>query len=411
MVLISHPTSNANSRAVVKALEKESMLLGFYTSVATFPDTWLYKLGGIGPFSEIRRRCFNSSLKEFIISNPAMETGRLLASKFNFHSLTAHEKGLFSIDAVYSSQDKKVASRIRSNKGKKMIEAIYAYEDGAFNSFSEAKKNNIKCLYDLPIGYWKSSKKLLSVEEKKWPEYADTLIGLRDSEKKLSRKDKELELADCIFVASTFTANSLKEYSGHLAPIEVIPYGFPPVTKNRIYERNKRLKILFVGGLSQRKGIAYLFEAVDKLQDKIELTLVGKKTSDNCPKLDAELEKHNWIPTLAHEEVLKLMKSQDLLVFPSLFEGFGMVITEAMSQGTPVITTDRTAGPDLIINGENGWIIESGSTSSLVKKLEEIIMDPTICEKVGRNALETARKRPWEVYGKELTSAIKNHLK
>ena len=52
------------------------------------------------------------------------------------------------------------------------------------------------------------------------------------------------------------------------------------------------------------------------------------------------------------------MREHDVFVFPSLFEGFGLVITESMSQGTPVITTDRTAGPDLIKNDENGWLLK-----------------------------------------------------
>ena len=50
------------------------------------------------------------------------------------------------------------------------------------------------------------------------------------------------------------------------------------------------------------------------------------------------------------------MKEHDVLIFPSLFEGFGLVITEAMAQGTPVITTDRTAGPDVISDNENGCL-------------------------------------------------------
>ena len=100
------------------------------------------------------------------------------------------------------------------------------------------------------------------------------------------------------------------------------------------------------------------------------------------------------------------MQEHDVLLFPSLFEGFGLVITEAMSQGTPVITTDRTAGPDLIDHGENGWIVEAGSTLALKTCIEQLIEKPETIVKVGKAAIETARKRPWEVYGKELAEAI-----
>src|SRR5690606_10987933 len=117
-----------------------------------------------------------------------------------------------------------------------------------------------ECLYDLPIGYWRYAKKLLSDEQEKWPDWSSTLTGLMDSEFKLERKDQELAMADLIFVASTFTAKSLDEYPGKLAPIKVIPYGFPETIKTREYNMgNRPLKLLFVGGLSQRKGIANMF--------------------------------------------------------------------------------------------------------------------------------------------------------
>jgi glycosyltransferase involved in cell wall biosynthesis len=234
---------------------------------------------------------------------------------------------------------------------------------------------------------------------------------LSDSQGKLDSKDEELRLADTIFVASRFTAKTLEDFQGKLAPVKVIPYGFPSVTSEKIsagFNGQRPLKVLFVGGLSQRKGIAYLFEAVSQLGKRVELTIVGSKASEVvCEPLNKALSQHKWIPSLANSEILKLMKSQDVLVFPSLFEGFGLVITEAMSQGTPVITTDRTAGPDLISNGENGWLIEAGSTEAIRTALEEILTNPESILKASIAARETARKRTWEAYGLELAEAIK----
>jgi glycosyltransferase involved in cell wall biosynthesis len=196
-----------------------------------------------------------------------------------------------------------------------------------------------------------------------------------------------------------------------LAPVEVIPYGFPPVVKTRDYSSvsgTSRLKLLFVGSLSQRKGVANLFAAVAALGRHVQLTVVGHKVSDNCPALDAALAKHHWIPSLPHAEILKLMQVHDVLAFPSLFEGFGLVITEAMSQGTPVITTDRTAGPDLIKHDRNGWLVEAGSTEALKIAIEKLVSHPKLIAQAGKAAMETARHRPWEVYGRELAEAISN---
>ncbi len=315
---------------------------------------------------------------------------------------------MFSIDAVYRSMDLHVADQVR-NGDLKNAAAVYAYEDGAASSFQASKIKGLKCLYDLPIGYWRSARKFLAMEREHRPEWASTLTGFLDSDTKLARKDEELRLADHIFVASSFTAETLKEYPGKLAPVSIIPYGFPDINPGKTYnmDQNTPLKLLFIGGLSQRKGIANIFEAVQGFGRHVELTVVGHKTANDCPALDAALSKHTWIPSLPHSGILKLMREQDILIFPSLFEGFGLVITEAMSQGTPVITTDRTAGPDLIEHGRNGWLIEAGSTKAIQELLEKLIPDRKQVETVGKAALETAGKRPWDRYGMELSDAIK----
>jgi glycosyltransferase involved in cell wall biosynthesis len=406
-----HLTGNANVKAAVYGFAKAQLLSEFHVSIAAFPGGLLNKISSLKPFAEIRRRRFDSILRPYIHTWPWYDYGRLLASKMKLHSLS-NESGPFFIDKLCQNQDKRIAARLEKLSGKG-VRAIYGYEDCVALSFHKAKSLGLKCLYDLPIGYWRKAHSLLEKEKEKWPEFANTLIGLKDSLTKLARKDEELALADRIFVASNFTANTLKEYPGRLAPVEVIPYGFPLVNNTpKLYnvKKNRPLKLLFVGSLSQRKGIAYLFSAVETLKQHVQLTIVGNKTTNNCPALDAALTKHKWFPSLSHEAILKLMRENDVLVFPSLFEGFGLVISEAMSQGTPVITTDRTAGPDLITNSENGWLIEAGSTEALQNAIIEILMNPTLIEEAGKNALETARKRTWETYSRELAVAVKRCL-
>lgn len=411
-IIISHPTSNQFNRSVLTGLLEHKILAEYHTSVASFPGSLLHYIGGVKALSELRRRSFQTELRNFTYTSPLLECGRMMAGKLDLHTITSHETGLFSVDAVYQQLDKKVSSRLKRGLDKG-VTSVYAYEDGALHTFRKAHRLGLNCFYDLPIGYWRTAHKLLQREKELWPQWSATLAGLNDSKKKLAKKDEELALANKIFVASSFTARTLKDYPGELAPVEIIPYGFPPGVKKRTYKNSKTgpLKLLFVGGLSQRKGIANLFEAVQPLGASVSLTVVGKKTSQSCPALDAELQKHTWIESMPHHEILSLMREHDVLVFPSLFEGFGMVITEAMSQGTPVITTDRTAGPDFIEHGKNGWLIEAGSTEALRAAIEELIEKPKLISEVGRQALETARLRPWEVYGKELADSIEKSLK
>jgi glycosyltransferase involved in cell wall biosynthesis len=400
-ILFSHPTGNANVRAALKGLQKQDLLSYFYTSIASFTGSFLDRLSNFSPLAEIKRRKFESTLQGVTVSHPFKEFGRLIATKLGFFSLTKHETGYFCVDAVYNDIDVKVAKALRINS---KVDAVYAYEDGAMQSFKSAKELGIICLYDLPIGYWRTARFLLEEERNLRPEWASTLTGFKDSKNKLERKDTELALADQIIVASSFTKQTLDNYPGQLAPITVIPYGFPPVVDGRVYEplENRPLKLLFVGGLSQRKGIANLLEAVDQLGDSVVLTIVGHKTAEDCVSLNEALKRHKYIPSMSHENILKIMREQDVFVFPSLFEGFGLVITEAMSQGTPVITTNRTAGPDLIEDGENGWLVEAGSTKALKQCIEMLLSNPHLVQQAGLAAMKTASLRPWDSYSKEL---------
>ncbi len=409
-ILVSHPTGNANVRAAIAGIEKGGNLLEFHTAISADPNSWWIKSMPSSIRAELLRRQFNVS-KELIHSHPFKELGRLGLPKLGLKTFVEHEVGRFSVDKVYQNLDKTVARRIAKLKGSG-LDAVYAYEDGAHDSFLMAKKVGVPAFYDLPIGYWRASRRYLEAERIKNPDWAATLTGFKDSQGKLDRKDQELKLADQIFVASTFTKKTLEDFPGTLGPIHVIPYGFPNPVEEKDYRpvHGRKLKLLFVGGLSQRKGIAYLFEALRGLKESIELTVVGRKPIDDCQALNSALESVNWIPSLNHSQVLDLMKEQDVFVFPSLFEGFGLVITEAMSQGVPVITTDRTCGPDVIADRENGWIIEPGSAEAITEVVEEILNKPELIEKFGKAARQKAISRPWTIYGEELNDRLESLL-
>lgn len=407
MILFSHPTLNANAKALINGLLKNKILYKLYTCIAVFPGQLLFKLGSNPKLKDLKRRSLDKTWQPYTQSKSFFEFGRLLASKLHLEYFVKHEKGFFCIDKVYQKHDKWVANSLAKAK-KEGITGVYAYEDGALATFTKAKQLGLHCIYDLPIGYWKSARLLMQKEFDINPDWSSTLTGFSDSPDKLNKKDQELALSDIIFVASSFTKKTLEEYSGNLPEIKVIPYGFPEVKQKKEYKplANRKLKVLFIGGLSQRKGLSYLFDAVEGMQNEVELTIVGHKAVANCNVLNLALEKHKWIPSLSHDQVLACMREHDVFVFPSLFEGFGLVITEAMSQGVPVITTDRTAGPDIIKDGEDGWIVPSGSSIAIKEVFTKIIETPEIIEQFGVAAQQKAQTRPWSVYGQEMAEAL-----
>jgi glycosyltransferase involved in cell wall biosynthesis len=413
-ILFSHPTGNANVRGALAGLFEAGMLGEFHTSIASYPGNGWDRIGNTSMGREFQRRKFDERLRPLTVQHPGRELGRLVASRLKWRRLSRHETGPFCIDAVYQSLDRAAARRLRENP--RAFTGVYAYEDGGLETLTAARQNGLAAIYDLPIGYWRSARVLLDGEFKRMPEWSGTLTGFMDSEAKLNRKDAELAQASKIVVASSFTAQTLKAYPGKLPDPIVVPYGFPAVPAEADclprapLAKGAPLRLLFVGSLSQRKGLGDLFAAVNTLGTAVSLTVIGNKVTDDCPALDRELAKHRWIPSLPHERILDEMRAHDVFVFPSLFEGFGLVITEAMSQGTPVITTERTAGPDLITHGENGWLIKAGSTESLVAQLEELVKNPGAVTVAGAEARKIAAARPWSAYGRELAAALMKPL-
>jgi glycosyltransferase involved in cell wall biosynthesis len=238
--------------------------------------------------------------------------------------------------------------------------------------------------------------------------------GLRDTREKLDRKDTELLLADRILVASSFTKQTLSECPHVVAPVSVIPYGADDSWSQAAPRTGggaaQHLRILFVGGLSQRKGIADLFDAVSLLKAGAELTIIGRKVGGSCSALDAALGNHRWIESLPREQILAEMRQHDVLVFPSLFEGFGLVVTEALSQGVPVITTPHTCGPDVLTDGEDGFIVPIRDPQAISEKLELLHRDRDLLAAMSEAARRKAESLTWESYRRGIVAVIREAL-
>jgi starch synthase len=357
------------------------------------------------------RRSFPESVRSRTHTLPVREALRLLAGAAGFSS--RHETGALSVDAVFKELDERVAHRLRKagppSQGygaASNLRAVYAYEDGAQKSFRAARDRNLQRIYDLPIGYWRIGQRIYAEEAEREPEWATTLTGTLDSAEKLARKDDELRLATRVIVASTFTKQTLAD-SPCTAKIDIVPYGAPAPISDDIARPSNRLKVLFAGSLGQRKGLSYLLAAIEKLNGAPELTLLGRKAATGCAPLEAAVRKHRWIPTLTHAAVLREMQAHDVLVLPSLFEGFGLVILEAMAQGTPVITTDHTAGPDVIQDGVDGFLVPIRSADAIAEKLELLGKDRERLMSMKQAAKRKAQSHGWQVYRQRLVEVAR----
>ena len=104
------------------------------------------------------------------------------------------------------------------------------------------------------------------------------------------------------------------------------------------------------------------------------------------------------------------MSEHDVFVFPSLFEGFGLVLTEALSQGIPIIATSHTCAPDIMTDGKEGFIIPIRDSDAITEKLELLHEDRELLHSMKRAAIETAQQISWKRYQEKLANTLSGIL-
>jgi glycosyltransferase involved in cell wall biosynthesis len=410
-MLITHPTGNQNVRAVIDAMAGAGCLHEFNTTLSFNPQAaWLKILP-----KEIRAECLRRSFpvrQHQVHTHPWREMARMVLPKVGLHRFLRHETGWACIDSVYRQFDKAVAERLRRSAHKHGISLVYAYEDGALATFKQAKALGLTCVYDLPIAFWKTARKLLMEEALRLPGWALTLKGgIQDSPEKLERKTQELQLADIVVGPSSFVENSLPHWAKE-KKIITAPFGSPGLTidkeKRRLNSFNKPLRVLFAGSMSQRKGLGDLFAAMRLLKRRdIELVVMG---SPEAPMEFYRKEYSQFIYEAGrpNQQVLALMRTCDVLCLPSIVEGRALVMQEAMSQGLPLIITPNTGGEDLIKqDGSTGFLIPIRSPETIAEKLNWLLENRPETIEMGIKAKQYAAEYTWKKYGDTIISAIR----
>lgn len=228
----------------------------------------------------------------------------------------------------------------------------------------------------------------------------------------LEAERQEHQLATRIVVASSYTKRTLLSEGIPEEKVVVNPYGvdvskFRPSATARL---NSRLRFLFLGSVSALKGVPLLLEAWRKLaSNDSELWLVGP-ISERSRTLIPELPGLKLLGKHPHKELPELLRQCDVLAFPSYSDGFGLVLLEALASGLPVITTEATAGPDLIRDGVEGFIIPSGNLKKLCHALSFFIDNLDRLPEMSAAARRCAERFTWNAYGDRWNKLLEEYV-
>jgi glycosyltransferase involved in cell wall biosynthesis len=290
----------------------------------------------------------------------------------------------------------------------KDLDAVYTYEDGARLTFEAAKRRSIARIYELPLGYYLGVANELERAVKATSD-VDIQINSEPAWKQ-TRKDEELALADLLVVPCEWALASLRFSKFSRKGVIKVPYGTPAdEVSGRVQKPDGPFTVLFAGQIGIRKGVPLLLEAWKRLGLKDARLLMAGSLGLG----EEYLKSHNgfhYLGALPRVQLLEVMKEMDLFVFPSLAEGFGLVIGEAMAAGVPVLTTMNTGGPELITDGQEGWCVNAHDVDALAERIEWAYWNRDALYEMGSQARRRAEQWTWADYRKKLTDELSQHL-
>jgi len=328
-----------------------------------------------------------------------------LAMTFGSHKRTA------ALRRRVAKFESKMARYIRTHE----VRGVFCQYMGAEKIFAATGRQTPKLL-GYPIAHHRWMEKHLGEEALSNPDWAEFLQGHNYDEAFLKKLDSEVEMSDRILVPSNFVRSTFIENGVPEEKIFVVPLAATIVEdagKTKAYSVNAAtiadpLKVLFAGQVTQRKGISYVLEAIAAVPES-ELIIVGSPMPGIIERI-GKFPRVNMHASQPRDLLVRTMGNADVLVLPSLAEGFPLVVIEAMSCGTPCIISRSTFAEDVIEDRVNGILVDSQRSDQIVDALRHFIERPSEIARMGIAARATSEQFTWARYELATTAAVRDAL-
>ncbi len=401
-ITVSH-SGKQHAYHLAYALLQQKRLQGFYTSSYVTP-AWLQRFFLATGNTFFTRRFRSGLAAPWVHSAWGYELNEFMVRKFQGKS-AAVQNLVYRRDTRFDARMARILPGLPSA-------AFWGFQGSCHASLQASRNSGKVAICELATAHVVQARKILSEEARLLPEWADSIDNLYFPTEYEKRLEEEPFRADAVVAASRFTRQTLEDSGVDPGRIHVLPLGFeagriPASESHRDFE-NRPLRLLFAGTITQRKGIAYLLEAMKTggFGSDVELHLVGG-IQGSGRALERQKEWFQHLPAVSQYELFRLYGEFDALVLPTVFEGFGLVIVEAMAAGLPVITTPHSMGPDVVTQGENGWIVPIRDVKALQAAIGSLrALDNAAYARCRTAARQAALAFTWEAYARNLQALL-----
>lgn len=228
----------------------------------------------------------------------------------------------------------------------------------------------------------------------------------------IQRESEEFAQADRVFVCSRLAKRTLVEQGVEAEKVFVNRLGVDLSMFSAGVKRDDVFRVIYCSGVNPRKGLHYLLKAFEALDlPNAELWVIGVMDPDPAFRKHIapyfENEKIIYKGGFPQSELRGLYAQGSVFVLPSLADGWGMVVLQAMACGLPVIVTDMTGACEAVEDGVNGFVIPSRSVDALREKIEWCYRNKEQLGAMGANAIQTVQSGySWDDYGQRLAAFL-----
>ena len=406
-IVLSQPGTGVFVQQVGRALYDAGWLQRFMTTVVDYRDARWRQWAARSPWLDgiLCRRAIDGFPSTLAVTYPERELLRLLVRRF--------DRGGLVTDNIWEWAEHGFDAWV-ARRGLHGAQAVYAYEHAARRTFQAAKDRGMGCIYDVPAPEHEFAQRVRDEEIAAHPELdsAYERHTRHRAARRTARRRDEWQAADLIFTNSEFSKSTYAAAGLDVSRVRVIAPGAPPVRAATGEGDPPRgggpTRFLFVGAVTLHKGAHHLLTAWRRLRAPAgtatleivgEVTLPGRVLRD-CP---ASVQ---FTGRLGPDEVFQRYRQADVLVFPTLCDGFGMVVTEAFSQGLPVITTPRAGAAELVREGENGFVVPAADPEALARTFEWCLTHRGELSAMRAEARATAAAWQWSDYRRRLVEEL-----
>jgi glycosyltransferase involved in cell wall biosynthesis len=398
--IVSYPGVMMPAQQVALAFEEVGELRAFATTLAFHASEPFFRLAPPRIRRELARREVSTLPRSRLQRHPLWEVIRTAAARANASPEFVDRVWDFASHAF----DRRVA---RSLDG---VRRVYAYEYTARATFERARSEGIQTVLDLPSLDTRELRQQLKTEFDQAPwlitEHQDHLEA--KFEERYVRRRREIELADVLIANSQLTARSHIAAGADPQRVRVVPLaGPPPCDQIQEPQLDRPLTVVLASGLGVRKGAHYFFDAWRLLKPgaHARAMLFGNAQIPAWLARD-RIDSFELRGAVSQAELFRAIASADALIFPTLSDGFGMVVTEALALGVPVITTDRAGAADRIEHGRNGLVIRAGDAAALRDSLQWCLDNRAALAAMREPARRSAALWQWSDYRAALRKAV-----